>query len=258
MDTMEKHHLYAVFDEATGKMLEYRHLMNHPDPEIRKTWQRSSANEYGRTIEGVGKNNRLDGEAIEGTDTMHLIKKCNIPKGKKITYVRFVSEIWLQKAEIHRPRLTAGGNRNLLDYEGKTSTDTAGMETIKIHINSTISRAKKGAIYLFIDIGNMYLNTKLLSPEYMQIHIDLIPEEIREEYNTDEFMDENGYVYMEVTGAIYGLSQSGYLANQDLIKNLAKHGYHPVKRTPGLWKHETRKTTWKSQEQSMDCLSPAI
>jgi hypothetical protein len=44
--------------------------------------------------------------------------------------------------------------------------------------------------------------------------------------------------------AIYGLSQSGYLANQDLIKNLAKHGYHPVKRTPGLWKHETRKTTF--------------
>jgi hypothetical protein len=37
MDTMEKHHIYAVFDEATGKMLEYRHLMNHPDPEIRKT-----------------------------------------------------------------------------------------------------------------------------------------------------------------------------------------------------------------------------
>ena len=57
-------------------------------------------------------------------------------------------------------------------------------------------------------------------------------------------MDENGYVYMEVTRAIYGLSQSGYLANQDLIKNLAKHGYHPVKRTPGLWKHETRKTTF--------------
>jgi hypothetical protein len=147
-----RHHLYAIFDKATGKMLEYRHLMNHPDPEIRKTWKRSSANEYGRTMQGVGKKNRSDGEAIEGTDTMHLKKKRNIPKGKKITYARFVSEIRLQKAEIHRTRLTAGGN--LLDYEGKTSTDTAGMETIKIHINSTISRAKKGARYLCIDIGN--------------------------------------------------------------------------------------------------------
>jgi hypothetical protein len=175
IDTMEKHHLYAVFDEVTGKMLEYRHLMNHPDPEIRKTWQRSSANEYGRTMQGVGKN-RQKGEEIAGTDTMHLIKKCNISKGKKITYARFVSEIQLQKAEIHRTRLTAGGN--LLDYEGKTSTDTAGMETIKIHINSTISRAKKGARYLCIDKGNMYLNTKLLSPEYMRIHIDLVPQDI--------------------------------------------------------------------------------
>jgi hypothetical protein len=176
---------------------------------------------------------------------MHLIKKCNIPKGKKITYARFVSEIRLQKAEIHRTRLTAGGN--LLDYEGKTSTETAGMETIKIHINSTISRAKKGARYLCIDIGNMYLNTKLLSPEYMRIHIDLIPEEIRD---TEEFMDENGYVYMEVAGAIYGLSQSGYLANQDLIKNLARHGYSPVMGTHQSKEHRVCGNTRQGKQHS--------
>jgi hypothetical protein len=76
----------------------------------------------------------------------------------------------------------------------------------------------------------------------MRIHIDLIPEEIQHEYNTKGFADKDGYVYTEVTGAIYGLSQSGYLASQDLIKNLAIYGYHPVKRTPGLWKHETRRT----------------
>ena len=40
------------------------------------------------------------------------------------------------------------------------------------------------------------------------------------------------------------MSQSGYLANQDLIKNLATFGYHPVKRTPELWKHRTRRTTF--------------
>jgi hypothetical protein len=95
-----------------------------------------------------------------------------------------------------------------------------------------------------IDNGNMYLNAKLISPEYMRIHIDLIPEEIQHEYNTKEFADKDGYVYMEVTGAIYGLSQSGYLANQDLVKNLAIYGYHPVKRTPGLGKHETRRNTF--------------
>jgi hypothetical protein len=90
-----------------------------------------------------------------------------------------------------------------------------------------------------------FLNTKLLSsPEYMRIHIDLIPEEIQHEYNTKAFADKDGYIYIEVTGAIYGLSQSGYLTNQDLIKYLATFGYHPVKRTPGLWKHGTRRTTF--------------
>ena len=30
------HHAMPVFDEVTSKMLEYRHLINHSDPEIRK------------------------------------------------------------------------------------------------------------------------------------------------------------------------------------------------------------------------------
>jgi hypothetical protein len=167
------HHAMAVFEEKTGKMLEYRHLIKHEDPEIRKKWQLSGANEFGRTMQGVGKT-RSKEDKIEGTDTMHLIKKSDIPKNKKITYARFCRDIRPQKAETHRTRLTAGGDR--LDYKGKTSTDTAGLETIKIHINSTISR--KDAKYMCIDIGNMYLNTKLISPEYMRIHINLIPEEI--------------------------------------------------------------------------------
>jgi hypothetical protein len=66
------------------------------DPKIRKEWPRSSANEFRRTMQGVGKN-RPKGEETEGTDTMHFIKKRNLPKGKKVTYARFISEIRLQK-----------------------------------------------------------------------------------------------------------------------------------------------------------------
>ena len=55
---------------------------------------------------------------------MHFIHKKNIPKNKKIIYARFCGDIRPQKAETHRTRLTAGGDQ--LDYEGKTSTDTAG------------------------------------------------------------------------------------------------------------------------------------
>jgi hypothetical protein len=74
------------------------------------------------------------------------------PKGQKITYARFCSDIRPQKAETHQTRLTAGGDQ--LGYDGKTSTDTAGLETVKLHINSTISR--KHAKYMCIDTGNMY------------------------------------------------------------------------------------------------------
>ena len=48
---------------------------------------------------------------------------------------------------------------------------------------------------------------------------NLMPKEIKLEYNTAEFTDQDGYVCMEVKGAIHGLSQSEYVANQDLIKN---------------------------------------
>jgi hypothetical protein len=121
---MDRRKQYAmpIFDETTGKMLEYRHLIKHPDPKVRKQWQILSANEFRRTMQGVGKN-QPEEDRIKGTNTMHLIKKCNIPKGKKIPYALFVSEIRLQKAEIHLTRLTAGGDQ--LNYEGKTSNDTA-------------------------------------------------------------------------------------------------------------------------------------
>ncbi|KAI2498397.1 Reverse transcriptase (RNA-dependent DNA polymerase) [Fragilaria crotonensis] len=39
---------------------------------------------------------------------------------------------------------------------------------------------------------------------------------------------------------MYGLPQAGRLANDQLIKFMAPHGYHPVALTPGLWKHSSR------------------
>ena len=39
---------------------------------------------------------------------------------------------------------------------------------------------------------------------------------------------------------MYGLPQSGLLANELLLKWLNTHGYHQSKLVPGLWKHKTR------------------
>ena len=38
------------------------------------------------------------------------------------------------------------------------------------------------------------------------------------------YVEADGYVYVEITGAMYGLSASRYIANQDLQKHPAKYG----------------------------------
>ena len=187
-------------------------------------------------MKGAGRN--TDGtQRVKGSDTLQFIHNKNVPKGKEITYARFCCDIPLQKDEINRTRMTVGDN--LLEYNGRTSTETASLETIKIHLNSTIST--KNAKYAAADIRNFYTNSKLDSPEYMRIHLSLIQQEIIEESKAMGFVDIDGYVYVEVTGSMYGLAQSGQIANQDLQKHLAKYGYYPTRKTPGLWKHRTRK-----------------
>ena len=73
----------------------------------------------------------------------------------------------------------------------------------------------------------------------MRIHLNLIPKEIIDEYDVIKYVGTDGYVYVEITRAMYGLLQSGHIANQDLQKHLSKYGYYPTKRTLGLWKHQT-------------------
>ena len=224
--TLTKHLAYAVYDEAAGKSLEYRELMKHPDPVIRKQWNHAGANEFGRLLQGI--------RDIEGTDTMFFVNRKDVPEHKTVTYSRMVCDIRPQKEETHRMRMTAGGDR--LEYAGKTSTESASLETIKIHWNSVLSTPK--ARYMTMDISNMYLNTKLPEPEYMRIHVSLIPNEIMKAYNPNT--DPKGYCYVKIFMAIYDLKQSGALANKELQHNLAKHGYYPMARTPGLYKHKSR------------------
>ena len=55
-----------------------------------------------------------------------------------------------------------------------------------------------------------------------------------------KFVNKDGYVYIEVTGAMYRIVWSGCIANNDLQKHLIKYGYYPTDRTPGLWKYQTK------------------
>ncbi len=62
-----------------------------------------------------------------------------------------------------------------------------------------------------------------------------------DQYNLTEHA-KNGFVYLEIRKAIYGLPQAGILANKLLRQRLCPHGYYEVAHTPGLWKHITRPT----------------
>ena len=69
--------------------------------------------------------------------------------------------------------------------------------------------------------------------------IEFSPPHIKEQYQLDEKVY-NRYVLLEIRKTIYGLPQAGILANKQLRKKLAPHGYCKVAHTPGLWRHVTR------------------
>ena len=72
----------------------------------------------------------------------------------------------------------------------------------------------------------MYTHSQLETPEFMQINIRDITDEVIEEYDLLSYVEPDGYVYSGIYGALYGLSQSGRIAHDDLKQNLELHGYY--------------------------------
>jgi hypothetical protein len=73
-----------IHDEETNTYLNYRQLLRHP--KYNDTWSKSSANEFGRLINGL-----KDGR-VKGTNTMHFItRKADVPTDriKDVTYGSF-------------------------------------------------------------------------------------------------------------------------------------------------------------------------
>ena len=91
-----------------------------------------------------------------------------------------------------------------------------------------------------INISNFYLNSPLPCPEFVNIKINNIPEEIIKEYKLRDKVTPQGYVYIMATKGMYGLTQAGLIAEKLIEKRLNKHGYWQSKLVPGLWKHNAR------------------
>ena len=75
----------------------------------------------------------------------------------------------------------------------------------------------------------------------MRIPLKIIPQEIIDTYDLKALVDNQGWIYMRVEKGMYGLKQDGIIANQELVKHMTPFGYYPVKHTPGLWFHNSKK-----------------
>jgi hypothetical protein len=209
--------------------LEYRALLKHP--KFKKAWSISAANEFGRLAQGVG-------GRVKGTDTIRFIRKSEVPSDrfKDVTYIKMVCQVRTEKKEPNRSRATVGGN--LINCEDDVGTPTADLLLIKIFFNSVISTP--GAKFANADLANFYLMTPLKRPEYARIRLEDLPEEIITEYKLDEIATPDGWVYILITKGMYGLPQSGAIANELLEKRLNAEGYFQSKIVPGFWKHRSR------------------
>jgi hypothetical protein len=74
------HQAMAVMDKDTGKLLNYRQLMN--SPKYKKAWSLSAANEFGWLANGIG------GRIKNPTNTIEFISQNKVPA----FYIRIILE----------------------------------------------------------------------------------------------------------------------------------------------------------------------
>jgi hypothetical protein len=127
---------------------------------------------------------------VKGTNTIHFIQKKEVPtdRAKDVTYGSFNCNYKPNKEEKECTRLTAGGNR--INYADDCDTPTADMTLFKILVNSIISTPNAKCIMM--DIKDFYLRTPMKRPEYMQLKLSDIPDEIIQEYNLIPLVTNDG------------------------------------------------------------------
>jgi hypothetical protein len=155
---------------------------------------------------------------------------------KDVTYIKFVCNIQTEKKDPNRTRATMGGN--LINYPDDVDIPTANLLLIKIFLNSIIST--QGAKFAGADLANFYLMTPLKRPEYANIKLSNIPEEMIKEYNLHQYATPDEWVFIKVSRGMYGLPQAGSLGHDLLEQRLNKEGYFQSQIVPALWKHQSK------------------
>ena len=103
-----------------------------------------------------------------------------------------------------------------------------------------IQMATKGARFAAMDISNFYIHNDLEDYQNIRFVMNMIPQHIIYENNLEAIVNNDGYCYVKVRKAFYGLHEAGYITTVDLKRILELEGYVPSKYTPGLFTHKTR------------------
>ena len=159
----------------------------------------------------------------------------DIPKDRVITYV---NPVCVEKTHDDgtlkfRTRLTIGGDR--IKYPYSTSAVTAEMEALKLLLNCMIS---EDANWTTIDLTDFYLGTDLPHEEYIRIPIHLIPQDVIDFYELEQFFSANA-LFCSVHKTHYGLPQAGALSQQRLFQHLQDNGYFQLASTPSVFRNRS-------------------
>jgi hypothetical protein len=153
-----------MYHPVTGKAENIDSLLRGPDG---IKWFKSLTNEWGRCMQGLRKQRTIS-EQISGNDTMYFILPHQVPAGRTVTYANFVCTMRPGKAEIWRIRMTVGGNL-LVAFQDVRSPAISLVDT-KIHLNSVISDAHRGARYCTGDLKDFFLQSNMKIYQYMRVH----------------------------------------------------------------------------------------
>ena len=76
---------------------------------------------------------------------------------------------------------------------------------------------------LTMDLKDFYLNNPMELPEYIQIKMSDIPEDVIQHYKLQDIDKADGYAYCRVKKGMYGLPQAWIIAQDLLDKRLAEY-----------------------------------
>ena len=207
-----------------GSAVSYKSACKGPDA---KLWLKAANEEFDRLV--------------NETQTMKFIPWSQKPKDRKASYYNPQVRVKVKSNGIkeYRVRGTYGGD--ISDYVGPTSAQTADMPSTKILLNDVVS---DDADFMTIDIKDFYLGTRMKRKEYMRIHLSQIPIESQIKYITEELVHD-GSVLVEISKGIYGLTQAGLLAQEQLFEHLSQNDFYPISpENPCIFKHKRRNITF--------------